>query len=340
MQEIQLPRTDLALEAHEMVREEEESKKTEVSGVIIEEDEVEGIKVTKVIVEEEGERRIGKTKGHYVTVEYSLNDEETLKKVMISVLYRFLKERKLGKEKQVLVVGLGNKAVTPDALGPKTVDKLFVTSHLKQMPGNLEAEKRSVSAIAPGVMGTTGIETSDVIRGLITEVNPDFMIVIDALAARSVERVNATIQISDTGIAPGSGVGNKRKALNEETFGIPVIAIGIPTVVDAASIVSDTLDYMLQHIVRETAESKNSTYALVPSWMKKKRGKPMEVESKERQKILGIVGTLDEEEKRQFLYEVLASYEKNLMVTPKEVDMYIETFASVLADSLNEALHR
>lgn len=334
VKQMNLPRTDLALEAHEMVREEEESKKTEVSGVVIEEVMINGLKVTEVIVDKEGEKRIGKKEGHYVTIDYRSNEEESLQQTIIQVIEQFLHERQLGKDKHVLVVGLGNKAVTPDALGPKTVDKLFVTSHI------YDTNNRAVSAIAPGVMGTTGLETSDIIHGLLTEVKPDFMIVVDALAARSVERVNATIQISDTGIHPGSGVGNKRKALDEETFGIPVIAIGIPTVVDAASIVSDTLDYMIEHIISEKNDSLSSSYSLVPSWMKKKQSKQVHAEQKDRQKILGIVGTLEEEEKRQFLYEVLASYEKNLMVTPKEVDTYIETFSSVLANSLNESLQR
>lgn len=146
----------------------------------------------------------------------------------------FLEEVGVTKEASCLIVGLGNWNVTPDALGPIVVENVLVTRHLFQLqPESVEEGFRPVSAIRPGVMGITGIETSDVIYGIIEKTNPDFVIAIDALAARSIERVNSTIQISDTGIHPGSGVGNKRKELSKETLGIPVIAIGVPTVVDA-----------------------------------------------------------------------------------------------------------
>lgn len=170
----------------------------------------------------------------------------------------FLEEVGVTKEASCLIVGLGNWNVTPDALGPIVVENVLVTRHLFQLqPESVEEGFRPVSAIRPGVMGITGIETSDVIYGIIEKTKPDFVIAIDALAARSIERVNSTIQISDTGIHPGSGVGNKRKELSKETLGIPVIAIGVPTVVDAVSITSDTIDFILKHFGREMKRETN-----------------------------------------------------------------------------------
>lgn len=154
----------------------------------------------------------------------------------------------------------------PDALGPIVVENVLVTRHLFQLqPESVEEGFRPVSAIRPGVMGITGIETSDVIYGIIEKTKPDFVIAIDALAARSIERVNSTIQISDTGIHPGSGVGNKRKELSKETLGIPVIAIGVPTVVDAVSITSDTIDFILKHFGREMKEGNKPSRSLLPA---------------------------------------------------------------------------
>lgn len=173
-------------------------------------------------------------------------------------------------------------------------------------------------------MGITGIETSDVIYGIIEKTNPDFVIAIDALAARSIERVNSTIQISDTGIHPGSGVGNKRKELSKDTLGIPVIAIGVPTVVDAVSITSDTIDFILKHFGREMKEGNKPSRSLLPAGFsfgeKKKLTEEDMPDEKSRNMFLGAVGTLEEEEKRRLIYEVLSPLGHNLMVTPKEVD--------------------
>lgn len=255
-----------------------------------------------------------------------------------------MRHANIGKEASCLVVGLGNSNVTPDALGPLTVENLLVTRHLFHLqPESVEEGFRPVSAVAPGVMGTTGIETSDIIHGIVEKIKPDFVIVIDALAARSIERVNATIQISDTGIHPGSGVGNKRKELSRETLGIPVISIGVPTVVDAVSITSDTIDFMLKHFGREMRENKRPSSALAPAgWAFGKKKKFAEEDmpsAKQRSTFLGMIGTLAEEEKRKLIYEVLAPLGHNLMVTPKEVDMFIEDMANLLASGLNAALH-
>ncbi len=242
------------------------------------------------------------------------------------------------------MVGLGNWNVTPDSLGPLVCENAVITNHLFELqPESVEDGYRRVSALSPGVMGMTGIETSEIIAGVVEKSKPDFIIAIDALAARSVERVNSTIQISDTGIHPGSGVGNKRKELSEETFGIPVIAIGVPTVVDAVSIVSDTVDFLLKHFGRELKEGDKPSRALAPAGMtfgEKKKFTDDDLPSNEhRQTFLGIIGTLEDQEKRKLIHEVLAPIGHNLMVTPKEVDIFIEDMANVIANGLNAALH-
>ncbi|WP_110926927.1 GPR endopeptidase [Bacillus massiliglaciei] len=347
-------RTDLAVEARNMVIESrgvsEEEDVSKIEGVIIKEKEVDDLKVSLIEVTAAGEKEIGKKQGSYLTLEVQgirQQDTETQKKVekvFASEMAQFLKKNQIGKEMSCLVVGLGNWNVTPDALGPAVVENLVVTRHLFELqPTSVAEGYRSVSAISPGVMGITGIETSDIIKGVIEKSKPDFVIVIDALAARSLERVNSTIQISDTGIHPGSGVGNKRKELSKETLGIPVIAIGIPTVVDAVSITSDSIDFILKHFGKELKEGDRPSRALSPagfSFGKKTKLKEEDLPGEnERQTFLGMVGILPEEEKRKLIHEVLSPIGHNLMVTPKEVDVFIEDMANLIANGLNSALH-
>lgn len=240
-------RTDLALEAQERFREDN----VEISGVVIEEEyrEDTDIRITKVLIEtENGSRLMGKSKGAYITLEapnMTENDEDYQREIskelakQIRLLINTDEE-----EKSVLVVGLGNRDVTPDALGPDVVGNLLITRHIIKEYGKSAMERdhvHRISAIVPGVMAQTGMETLEILKGIISETAPDLMIVVDALAARSTKRLNRTIQISDAGIHPGSGVGNNRQALTRDTLKIPVIAIGVPTVVDAATIVSDAL---------------------------------------------------------------------------------------------------
>ncbi|MFC3882986.1 GPR endopeptidase [Bacillus songklensis] len=350
-------RTDLAVEAHEMVVQEREKaekgrtqQRAQIEGVIVKERDVQGVKVTAVEITEQGAQVINKKKGQYLTLETpAIRQQDTeMQKIMEEVLakefHRFIKQLGISNQASCLVVGLGNWNVTPDALGPMAVENLLITRHLFELDSqNVEEGFRSVSAIAPGVMGLTGIETSDIIFGVVQKTKPDFIIAIDALAARSIERVNATIQISDTGIHPGSGVGNKRKELSRDTLGIPVIAVGIPTVVDAVSITSDTIDFILKHFGREMKEQGKPSKALVPSGMTFGEKQTLTDEDlpemEQRQTYLGLIGTLPDEEKRRLIHEVLAPLGHNLMVTPKEVDMFIESMANVVAGGLNAALH-
>lgn len=343
-------RTDLAIEAHEMATEQTEQKGS-VEGVVVHEKEYDGVRLTTVEIDQNGEEKIGKKAGTYLTFESQgirKKDPALQKKVeqvFAKVFANFLQEQKISKDAACLVVGLGNWNVTPDALGPRTVENLVITKHLFDLqPESVSNGFRPVSAIAPGVMGLTGIETSDTIMGIIEKTKPDFVIAIDALASRSIERVNATIQVSDTGIHPGSGVGNKRKELSREVLGIPVIAIGVPTVVDAVTITSDTIDFLLKHFGRELKEHDQPGNRLVPAGMTFGEKRVLTEEDlpdeQKRKTFLGVVGGLSDEEKRRLIYEVLAPLGHNLMVTPKEVDEYIEDMANVLAGGLNSSLHQ
>ncbi|NNU83041.1 GPR endopeptidase [Geobacillus sp. BMUD] len=348
-------RTDLAIEAHEIAVEERLQQKQEsaapIEGVMIRDEEIDGVKLSHVHVMEQGAASIGKKPGHYVTIEaQGIREQNTelqqkVQRIFSEQLSAFFTRLGIPEQASCLIVGLGNQNVTPDALGPLTVENVLVTRHLFQLqPESVEEGFRPVSALAPGVMGMTGIETSDIIDGVVRKTKPDFVIVIDALAARSIERVNATIQISDTGIHPGSGVGNKRKELSHETLGIPVISIGVPTVVDAVSITSDTIDFILKHFGREMREGNRPSSALAPAgWTFGRKRKLTEQDMpspQERSTFLGMVGTLGDEEKRRLIYEVLAPLGHNLMVTPKEIDSFIGDMANLLAGGLNAALHR
>jgi len=237
-------RTDLALEARESFEEDD----VEIRGVSIDEsyDEERDIRVTKVCIEtENGAKAMGKPVGTYITLEApGLSEpDEGYHREVSEKLAEYLREL-LGteEEKSVLVVGLGNRDVTPDALGPETVGNLLITRHVVREYGKVALGKEKVhlvSGIVPGVMAQTGMETFEIIKGIIEETGPDVVVAIDALAARSSKRLNRTIQISDAGIYPGSGVGNHRNSLTQESLGIPIVAIGVPTVVDAATIIYD-----------------------------------------------------------------------------------------------------
>ena len=206
--------------------------------------EIDNIKISKIYIDEESSKIINKKIGNYITIEFEdITDDdnkENVKKIFIKELKELLTEMNIKKEDTCLIIGLGNRMSTPDALGPKTIDNLIITNHLYKL-GMLEEKYRRVSALNPGVMGDTGIETSDIIKSVSKTIKPNFIIVVDALAASSIERVNKTIQITDTGIHPGSGIGNSRKEISKDLLNIPVIAIGVPTTVDATTIVSDTI---------------------------------------------------------------------------------------------------
>ena len=221
------------------------------------------------------------------------------------------------------------------------IDRIVVTKHLFEL-GNVEKGFREVSAFSPGVMGQTGIETSEIIFGVVERTKPDFLIVIDALASNSIARINKTIQMTDSGIHPGSGVGNERKEISKKILNIPVIAIGVPTVVDAVTIVSDTINYMSKQFAYNKNNIDNPINKLIPissiDYLKDKNIK--DLSPKDKKHLMGIIGTLSDEEMKQLVYEVLSPIGYNMMVTPKEIDFLIEKLSEVLAGGINNTLHR
>lgn len=312
-------RTDLALEEKERF----ESDQVEVQGVVLEEeyDKEREIRVTTVRIEtENGAKTMGKPVGTYLTIEapnLSSPDEgihrevsEELAKCLIEVMEIIIPESE--HDKEVLVIGLGNRQATPDALGPYVADNLNVTRHIVKEYGKyaaLEEMNCVVSAIVPGVMAQTGMETAEIIKGVVRETKPDLLIVIDALAARNSRRLNRTIQIADTGINPGSGVGNYRNAITKETIGVPVIAIGVPTVVDAVTIVSDTMENLLSAL--ETSESL---------------------------KGVGLVlGGYSEAEKYELIKELIAPNLNSMFMTPKDIDETVKRLSYTISEGLNLA---
>ncbi|MCI9215669.1 GPR endopeptidase [Lachnospiraceae bacterium 42-17] len=306
-------RTDLALEQKERF----ESDQVEVQGVVLTEevDEEREIKVTTVKIEtENGAKVMRKPVGTYITMEapnMAVPDEDYHREISAELkkfLARFIKGNK--EDCSVLVVGLGNRKVTPDALGPYVVDNLNITRHIVREYGKYamgEEHVSLVSAIVPGVMGQTGMETVEIIKGVVNETKPDFIIAIDALAARSSKRLNRTIQIADTGINPGSGVGNHRNAITKETVGVPVLAIGVPTVVDAATIVNDTMENFIAAL--EESESLKGVGVVMQGY--------------------------SAAEKYELVKELISPHLNGLFVTPKDIDETVKRISYTISESLN-----
>lgn len=342
-------RTDLATEAKDMYVEQEQKQSSDIEGITTKDRTVHDINITYVDINQAGAEALGKKAGSYVTIyadgvkRQDTKSQENAAKILGKELEQMLRKNNVSKNATGLVVGLGNWNVTPDALGPMTIEKVQVTSHLFKLDYETVTEGyRPVGAITPGVMGVTGMETSDIVYGIIEKFKPDFVIAVDALASRSIERVNETIQISDSGIHPGSGVGNKRKELSKDTLGVPVIAIGVPTVVDAVTITNDTIDFLLKHFGREWKEKNRPSKSLTPggfSFGKKVLTEEDMPDEESRKTFLGMIGTLSAEEKRSLITEVLTPIGHNLMVTPKEVDGFMIDMSHVLANGINAALH-
>lgn len=299
------------------------------------------IKVTNVLVKEAGSKKINKKIGNYITIEFSditdYNHSEALKEVFSKKLKCLLEKMKINSSASCLIIGLGNDKSTPDALGPLVINNILVTNHLF-LYGDVEKGFRKVSAISPGVMGQTGIETSDLIKGIISSIDTDFVIVVDALASQSIERVNKTIQMTDTGIHPGSGIGNKRKEISSDTLKKPVIAIGVPTVVDAVTIVSDTINYMYKHYSYTKDNINKPSNRLITGGVNYLK-KNVSVDNNLKQELFGVVGNLNDDEVKQLIFEVLSPIGYNLMVTPKEIDFEIEKLSDIIGNGINRALH-
>lgn len=321
-------RTDLAIDEIE--------EKPALKGVRSKIHEIENIKITEVILEEKND--LDKKKGKYITLEFDditdSSNGERLSDVLTNTLKKLLK---IKKDSFGLVVGLGNDKSTPDSLGPLTVDNVIVTNHIYILDKLSDCYTR-LSAINPGVMGETGIETSDIIESVVNKIKPDYLLIIDSLASKSLERLNKTIQITDTGIHPGSGIGNKRKEISYSTLGIPVIAIGVPTVVDAAVIVSNTINYIYKNYEFNKAYEKNPKSKLTFNNVNYLNS-DIEENLEEKEKLLGLVGTLTQEELEVFIYEVLNPIGFNFMVTPKEIDFIIKKLSIIISNSINMTVH-
>lgn len=308
-------RTDLALERRDLYNKAHNIEK-DIDGIETEEEKVnDDITISRVkVTNEKGEEAIGKPIGSYITIDVknfniAQNEEIQQASEALTKELKALLEKHIDAKGPILVVGLGNIYVTPDALGSKVINEIDITRHLLQyMPEALDENTREVSAVSPGVLGTTGIETLEILKGIVDNTKPKLVIVIDALASRSIERISSSVQLADTGIVPGAGVDNTRKEITVNTLGIPVIAIGIPTVVEAATIAADSLTLLIQK-VQEQGESND------------------------------FLNKLQEEDKYQVIKEVLAPEEYNFIVTPKEIDGLIEKMKDVVARGINFAIN-
>lgn len=285
---------------------------------------------------------LNKKEGTYITISFD-DITDTDSRLRISNL--FCKEFKKLLDKigyndsfKTMVIGLGNPKSTPDALGPYCVDKIIVTNHLFDMNIKVDEKFSRVCAFNPNVTGVTGIETENYIKGVIDNVKPNLVILIDALCSSSIKRVNKSIQITDTGVSPGSGVGNRRKELSKETLGIPVIAIGVPTVLDASTIVSDTINYMIKNYAynKKHINSKSFKFINKPiNYLKENSNLNLE----DRKKLLGLIGSLNDSEIKDLIKEVLSPIGYNLIVTPKEVDFEIDKLSEVISYGINHSLN-
>ena len=300
------------------------------------------IKVETVELDKDRAKIIDKKEGIYKTIYFDdVTDENNFNKLLnitIKALKDLLKSINIKDSDSVLIVGLGNRKATPDALGPLTIDSIKITRQIVELGLPLDKKYRVISSIVPGVMGTTGIETKEIIEGVIEKVKPNFLIVIDALAASSLDRINKTIQLTDTGIHPGSGLLNNRFEISKETLGLPVVAIGIPTVVDATTIVSNTINYIFRHFSYEKENIDNKKLKLVPTINRNYKDHDKTLNKEERKEVMGLIGDLSDDEIKALITEVLTPLGYNLLVTPKEIDFVITKLSDLLSKALNKSL--
>ena len=306
-------RTDMAIERNDIYKK-QNNIENQIDGIETEEEEKDQIKISRVkILNEQGEKALAKPKGDDVSLDVKnikTVDEEGIEKIaeVLGDELREIIKKHISDTEDILVVGLGNLYVTPDALGPKVVPEIQVTRHILQyMPSAMPENTRPVSAISPGVLGITGIETMEILKGIVDNIKPKMLIVIDALASRSIERISSSIQIADTGIVPGAGVGNTRKEISIKTLGIPVIALGIPTVVDLASITNDCIDLFIESLQQKAMSN-------------------------------DYLNKLREKDNYEEIKEALIPKDYNMIVTPKEIDKLIENMSKIVSKGINMSL--
>lgn len=306
-------RTDMAVERNEIYKK-QNSLAEGIDGIENANKIIKDIEISKVkITNENGANALGKPVGNYITLdvkEIKNADEERIEEIaeiMADELRNVIGEH-VSDTDDILVVGLGNRYVTPDALGPKVVPEIEVTRHiLEYMPKIMPEDTRPVSAVSPGVLGITGIETMEILNGIVQNIKPKMLIVIDALATRKLERISSSIQIADTGIVPGAGVNNARKEISINTLGIPVIAIGIPTVVDLATITNECIDIFIENLQQKAMS--NST-----------------------------LNELKEKDNYEEIKEALIPKDYNMIVTPKEIDKLIDNMSEIVARGINKSM--
>ena len=296
----------------------------------------------EIKIDKELEKKLKKKPGIYRTVTFKdvtdKNNFKEVEKAVITALKNTYDDVNLTKDGRVLVIGLGNEESTPDSLGPKSINHVLVTRHLFLL-GEVEEGYRSVASFKPSVTGVTGIETKNLIEGITEKIKPDLLIVIDALASNSINRLNKTIQITTSGISPGSGIGNNRVEISKETMNIPVIALGVPTVVEATTIVQDTLQLLLKQISYKMENQQNMKLKLIPNESEDYQKHEEKLSDKEKEDVLGMVGLLNEQELKKLLLEVLIPVNYNMMVTPKEIDYVIEKLSLLIGNAINKSLH-
>lgn len=306
-------RTDLALERNDIYKK-QNNITSDIDGIKVENENKENIDISRIkILDERGEKALGKPVGNYITLDIKnmkTIDEEKIEQTSESLAneIRQMINEHISETEDILVVGLGNRFVTPDALGPKVVPEIEVTRHILQyMPELMPKDTRPVSAISPGVLGITGIETMEILKGIVDNIKPKMLIVIDALATRSIQRISSSIQIADTGIVPGAGVDNTRKEISQKTLGIPVLALGIPTVVDLASITNDCINLFIENLQQKAMSN-------------------------------DYLNKLKEQDNYEEIKEALIPKDYNMIVTPKEIDELIENMSKIVSSGINKAL--
>ena len=305
---------------------------------------IDNITISNIKLNEKNSKKLNKKPGDYTTIYFKditdTNNYEKVLKITIDELSKIMKTSKIKDDYFCLIIGLGNEKSTADELGVSTAKKVIVTKHIYDLTGSLEKGYRVTACLIPGVMGTTGIETSDIIESVINKIKPDFIIAIDALASDSMDRLLKTIQITNTGINPGSGIGNNRKEISEKVFDIPVIAIGVPTVVEAATIVSDTLNYMKKSFSYNIKNKNKLSDKLIPSSrINYLKDNPYTLSKEEGEVFLGILGNLTDYEKKDFIKDVLNPIGYDLVVTPKEIDFVVQKLTDLISEAINKCIH-
>lgn len=289
----------------------------------------------------EKNNHLSKKKGKYITISYKdITDSNNFTKVLnifAQELKKVMDYCKIKTNDTCLIIGLGNRKIISDALGSKSLEDIIVTRHLYLL-NDVDKRYRNVSILEPNVMGVTGIDSFEIIKKTIEEIKPDFIIAIDSLCAADIRRLNKTIQITSTGITPGSGIGNTRCELSRDTLGIDVIAVGVPTVVDSTVIVSNTIQYLLKKI-SYLKNNQNITDKLKPVNKINYLNHQNELEKEEKKEILGYIGLLNNEELKSLIWEVLSPIEANMIVTVKEIDFIMDKLSKLISTGINKVIH-